>query len=89
VTTLDDLLDQDVAQQRARAAGQRLAGAIAAGLWGAGWALAKFVHLLLFVIGGVLYSVGWIASRALWPAACWCGRAVRLGWQDARRRDGG
>lgn len=89
MTTLDDLLDQDAAEHRARDAGRQLAGATAAGLWGIGWALAKLVHLLLLVLGGTLYSVGWIARRAVWPATCWCGRAVKLGWQDARRRDGG
>lgn len=88
MTTLDDLLDQDAAEHRARNAGRQLAGAAAAGLWGIGWVLAKAVHLALLVIGGTLYGIGWIARRAVWPALVWCAAAVRLGWQDARRRGG-
>lgn len=89
MTTLDDLLDQDAAQDRARNAGRQLAGAVAAGLWGIGWVLAKLIHLLLLVAGGTLYGAGWVAARLVWPALIWSGRAVRLGWQDARRRGGG
>ena len=89
MTTLDDLLDQDVAAARARNAGRQAASALAAVLYRVGWLVAKLAWLLLMVIGGVLYGIGWLGRRAVWPSLVWCGRAVRLGWQDARRRDGG
>lgn len=86
MTTLDDLLDQGTAEHRARDAGRQLAGAAAAGLWGVGWLLAKLVHLVLLVVGGFFYGIGWVGRRAVWPALVWCGKAVALGWSDARRR---
>lgn len=86
MTTLDDLLDQDDAAARARNAGRQAAGALAAVLYRLGWLLAKLVWLLLVVVGGILYGIGWVGRTAVWPALVWCGRAVRLGWQDARRR---
>lgn len=86
MTTLDDLLDQDDAAARARNVGRQAAGALAAVLYRLGWLVAKVLWLLLMAVGAVLYGVGWAARRVVWPALVWCGRAVRLGWQDARRR---
>lgn len=86
MTTLDDLLDQDDAAARARNAGRQAASALAAVLYRLGWLVAKVLWLLLMAVGAVLYGVGWAGRRVVWPALVWCGRAVRLGWQDARRR---
>lgn len=88
MTTLDDLLDHDDAAARARNAGRQAAGALAAVLYRLGWLVAKMLTGVLLVVGGLLYGVGWLAARAVWPSLVWCGKAVALGWQDARRRGG-
>lgn len=86
MTTLDQLLYQDAAAADSRDARRQVLGALAVGLYRAGWLLAKLVYVLLVAVGGLFYAVGWVAARAVWPALCWAGKAVRLGWHDARRR---
>ncbi len=86
MTTLDDLLNRGEAAASTRDAGRKLLSAFAAVLYRVGWLLAKLLYVVLIAIGGLFYSIGWIARRVLWPALVWCGAAVRLGWQDARRR---
>lgn len=75
---------------RSAAAAGRAARAVlalvAAGLWGAGWLLAKTVHLVLLVLGGSLWAVGWAARRVVWPGLVWAATAVRVGWEDGRKR---
>lgn len=47
-------------------------------------------QLILLAIAGVFYSLGWVAGKVfnvmsrVGPALTWVGRAVRLGWRDAR-----
>lgn len=91
MVTLDDLLDSDpkaAAERNAREAGRRAVALIGAACWGVGWLLAKFVLLALAGIGGFFYGIGWVARRAVWPALVWVGAAVKLGWEDGRRREG-
>lgn len=48
---------------------------------------ANFGRAVLTVIAAVLFSVGWVAARAVgvvWVAAAWCAVAVRVGWNAAR-----
>jgi hypothetical protein len=84
VVTLDELLDRGTAAARARAARRGALEAAGAGLYWAGWALFRLVRLLLLVVGGVFWAIGWFAARAVWPALKWSAAAVRLGWEDAR-----
>lgn len=88
MTTLDDLLNAGEARERARESGRQLASAIGTALYRVGWLLAKLVLLVLAVVGGIFYGIGWIARRALWPALVWCAAAVKLGWEDGRRGEG-
>jgi hypothetical protein len=54
-------------------------------LFGIGWVLAKSLRGLATLIGGALFAAGWLAARVVWPGLCWCGRAVRLGWEQGRK----
>jgi hypothetical protein len=54
-------------------------------LYAAGWLVAKTLRTIATVIATVLFAAGWLASALAWPALCWCGRAVRLGWQEGRK----
>lgn len=88
MVTLDDLMARDHGGQAKRRAGDALvtlAKLIGAGFYGIGWLLAKLAVGVLLAIGGTLYGIGWLARRAGWPALCWAGRAVRLGWSEGRR----
>jgi uncharacterized membrane protein YedE/YeeE len=47
-------------------------------------------RVLLTVIAGVLFGVGWLVAKAcagLWFVLAWCVAAVQVGWHDARGRD--
>lgn len=48
----------------------------------------RFGATLLTLLGFLLFALGWIVSSA-WLAVCWCAVAVRAGWRQAQRRDGG
>lgn len=89
MVTLDELLSSDpVGRSRRSAAdaGRQAATLLTAGLYRAGWLLAKLVYFVLVGIGAVFYGIGWTARRAVWPALVWAGTAVRLGWEDGRKR---
>jgi hypothetical protein len=87
VVTLDDLMARDpanAARRRAAVSARQLLTLVGAGLYWTGWALSKLAMALLLVLGGVLFGAGWLARRAAWPSLVWCGKAVRLGWQEGR-----
>lgn len=89
MVTLDELLSSDPAGRSRRSAadaGRQAAALLATGLYRLGWLLAKTLTLLLLALGGVFYAVGWSGRRVVWPALVWVGAAVRLGWEDGRRR---
>lgn len=47
----------------------------------------QFGRVLLTVIAGVLFGIGWIVAKTfavLWLALTWSATAVKLGWQEAR-----
>ena len=39
-------------------------------------------RVLLTVIGGLLYGLGWVTYKVL-AALAWCGTAVKVGWREA------
>lgn len=89
MVTLDEVFRSDPAGRSRRSAaeaGRQAVTLLAAGLYRLGWLLAKSLTLLLLILGGVFYAVGWSARRVVWPALVWVGAAVRLGWEDGRRR---
>ena len=45
---------------------------------------ANFGRLLLTLIAGLFYLIGWVAARFFFALA-WCGAAVKVGWQEGRR----
>lgn len=53
------------------------------------WLLAKLLRAAGTGIAATLFAAGWLASSALWPALCWCGAAVRLGWREGCKPSGG
>lgn len=77
------------ADPRVRAQWREIGRALAAGigwvLFAAGWLLAKTARAVATAVGAVLFAVGWLAGAVAWPALCWCGRAVQLGWQEGRK----
>lgn len=58
-------------------------------LFATGWLVAKTLRMVATAIAAGLYAVGWFAAAVVWPSLCWCGRAVRLGWQEGRKPIGG
>lgn len=72
-----------------RAAGRLIATALGWLLYAAGWLLAKTLRTIATGFGAALFGVGWFAAALAWPSLCWCGRAVRLGWQEGRKPIGG
>lgn len=65
--------------------GRRIAAAIAWVLYAAGWLPARGLRAAAAGLAAVLYAVGWFAAAVVWPALCWSGRAVRLGWREGHR----
>lgn len=89
MVTLDELMDSDPVGRSKRDAaevGRQILTLAGAGLYRAGWLLAKLVLLALLTLGGLLYGIGWTARRVIWPALVWMGTAVKLGWEDGRKR---
>ena len=68
-----------------RDAGRLILTGLARLLYAAGWLVAKTLRTIATVIAAILFGVGWLASALAWPSLCWCGRAVRLGWQEGRK----
>lgn len=84
MVTLDELLDAgDDRRERTRQAGRVAAGYMRVGLWSAGWALAKLVTLLLAVVAGLFFGLGWACARAV-PVLAWARTAFLLGWEAGR-----
>lgn len=48
----------------------------------------RFGRTVLSLIGFVFFALGWVMSHC-WLALCWCAVAVRAGWREAQRSDGG
>jgi uncharacterized membrane protein YedE/YeeE len=47
-------------------------------------------RVILTIIAGVLFGLGWVAYKACaaaWLAVAWCGSAVIEGWQEARKAE--
>lgn len=86
MVTLDELLDNGTARADARRAGRQALTVLGGVLYRLGWVACKGCMLLLLMLGGLLFGAGWVARRLIWPALCWCGKAVRLGWQEGHRR---
>jgi hypothetical protein len=73
------------AREQWRDAGRLFAAGLGWVLYAIGWLLAKTLRTVATVIAATLFGIGWLASAAAWPGLCWCGRAVRLGWQEGRK----
>lgn len=69
--------------------GRRLTTGIGWLLFAVGWLTMKALRALATGAAAVLFAAGWVAGSVLWPATSWCGRAVRLGWQEGRKPIGG
>lgn len=72
-----------------REAGRLIASGLGWLLYAVGWLVAKTLRTLATTLGATLFGVGWFAAALVWPGLCWCGRAVRLGWQEGRKPIGG
>lgn len=49
----------------------------------------EFRRVLLLVIGGLLFGVGWVAAKTftvVWAGLVWSAMAVKVGWQEGRSR---
>jgi hypothetical protein len=65
--------------------GRLILTALARLLYSAGWLVAKALRTIATALGALLFAAGWLAAAVAWPSLCWCGRAVRLGWQEGRK----
>lgn len=48
-------------------------------------------RVVLAVIAGFLFGVGWLLARSLglaWLAVAWCAVAVKIGWQAGKAHGG-
>lgn len=48
-----------------------------------------FWRTVLTLIAGLLFGIGWLAAKiftGLWFALAWSATAVKVGWQEGRRR---
>jgi hypothetical protein len=54
-------------------------------LYALGWLTAKTLRVVATGIAAVLFGAGYLAASVAWPAMCWCGRAVSLGWEQGRK----
>jgi len=48
----------------------------------------QFSRVLLTVLAGMFYALGWIAARTfgvIWLALTWSAVAVKVGWQEGRK----
>lgn len=68
-----------------RDTGRLIAAGLGWLLFATGWLVAKTLRMVATAIGAALFGVGWVAAALAWPALCWCGRAVALGWQEGRK----
>lgn len=81
MVTLDELLDAgDRRRDKTREAGRIVAGYARVGLWAVGWALAKLLTLILTVVAGVFFGLGWCCARVV-PVLRWARTAFVLGWE--------
>lgn len=86
MVSLDALLDAgDRSRDESREAARRILAGLRAGLYWSGWLAVKLVLLAVMGVAGVLYGVGWVAARGVWPALVWASAAVTEGWNDGRR----
>lgn len=49
----------------------------------------QFGRVLLTVLASIFYGIGWITARGfgvLWLALTWSAVAVKVGWQEGRRK---
>lgn len=74
----------DTRAQRAEV-GRLIKLALAWALFAVGWLIAKTLRGVATAIAAVLFTVGYLTGRIVWPALCWSGRAVRLGWEQGRK----
>ncbi len=72
-----------------REAGRYIVALLRLVLFSAAWFVARSLRLVAMCIAGVLYGVGWAGARLIWPALCWSGTAVKLGWQQGMKPAGG
>jgi hypothetical protein len=88
VVTLDELLDAgDRQRDRTRSAGLVIGGYARVGLWSFGWSLAKLVTLILSLLAGVFFGLGWVCARCV-PVLRWARTAFLLGWEAGRASSG-
>jgi len=48
----------------------------------------RFWPLMLAVLAGVLFAVGWTVAKTFtvaWLAVAWCAVAVKMGWVEGRK----
>ena len=72
-----------------RTAGRALSTLLGWVLFGVAWLAAKTCRAVLTAAGGVLFAVGFLGGRVVWPAVLWAVAAVRLGWDEGRKPVGG
>ena len=79
MTTSERLLD---ARAQWREAGRLAMAGLAWILFAIAWVVAKSLRGVGTLLAWLLFALGYVGGRVVWPALLWCGRAVRLGWEQ-------
>lgn len=82
MTTLQRPLD---VRAQWREAGRLAKAGLAWALFAIGWMVAKALRGVGTLLAWLLFAVGYVGGRMVWPGLLWCGRAVRLGWEQGRK----
>lgn len=89
MVALDDLRTTgDERRDAARNALRAITGYARIAVWSVGWLIARTVALLLTLIAGVFFAIGWTLHRVV-PVLVWARTAFVLGWEAGRPRGGG
>lgn len=85
MVTLNELLDAgDDRIERTKETGQQIQAAVRVGIAWVGWAVAKFVLAVMWVVASPFFVAGFVTSRWIIPAGKWTGAAFMVGYEQGR-----
>lgn len=87
MATLNELLDAgDERAEQTRETGQQIQAALRVGLIWVGWAIAKFVLAVMWLIAAPFWAAGYATSRWILPAGKWTAAAFAVGYEQGKTR---
>lgn len=87
MVTLDQLLDAgDDGRDKLADTGNQIKAAARAGIMWAGWAIAKFVLAVMWLVASPFFAAGFVTSRWIIPAGKWTAAAFAVGYEQGKTR---